>query len=143
MRRLILASLLILPLAAHAQTTIEVSSAWARATTPHAQSGGIFLTLTDHGTADRLVSVSTPVAETAELHETIDDHGIMRMRGAPGLALPPNGTVTLKPGGLHIMLFGLKRALARGERFPVDLVFEHAPSVRVMVVVGGAGDSGP
>ena len=131
------------PAAAPPAATVEVQAAWARATAPRAQSGGIFLTLTDRGPDDRLLGAATPVATTAELHETVDDHGIMRMRPVPGLPLATATPVTLRPGGLHIMLFGLQHPLVQGQAFPVTLSFEHAPPVTVTVTVGAPGAAGP
>ena len=48
------------------------------------------------------------MAATAELNETIDDHGVMKMRPVDGVALEPGKPVTFKPGGYHVMLTGLK-----------------------------------
>ncbi len=122
---------------------VEVQNAWARATAPHAEAGGVFLTLTDHGAADRVLGASTPAAATAELHETVEDHGVFRMKPIDALPLAPNASVALKPGGLHVMLFGLKQQLKSGDQFPLSLRFEHAPPVTVTVTVGTAGASGP
>ncbi len=123
--------------------TIQVQNAWARATTPAAQAGGVFLTITDRGAPDRMLSAATPVAATAELHETIDDHGVMKMRPVPALPLPTGTAVELKPGSYHIMLMGLKQQLKPGDSFPIVLNFEHAPPVTVSVTVGQAGAAGP
>jgi periplasmic copper chaperone A len=124
-------------------STVDVQNAWARATTPNAQSGGIFLTLTDTGAPDRLVSVATPVAATAQVHQTTNDKGVMKMGAVPALDLPPGKPVELKPGGYHIMLMGLKQQLKPGATFPVTLTFAKAPSVTATVTVGKAGASGP
>ncbi len=138
---LLLALAIAAPAAAQAPE-IQVEDAWARATAPSAQAGGVFLTLTDHGAGDRMVSASTPVAATAELHESVDDNGVMRMRSVPALPLPTGTAVQLKPGSYHIMLTGLKRQLKPGETFPISLTFEHAPPVTVTVTVQSAGASG-
>ena len=63
MKHMILAAALLVATPALAQApSVQVQNAWARATTPHAMSGGIFLTLTDHGAPDHLIGVSTPAA---------------------------------------------------------------------------------
>jgi periplasmic copper chaperone A len=144
MRHMILAAALLVttPTLAHAPS-VQVQNAWARATTPHAMSGGIFLTLTDNGAPDRLVGVSTPAAVTAQLHQTADDQGVMKMNEVPSLDLPPGKPVELKPGGYHIMLMGLKSQLKPGDMFPVTLTFAKAPPVTVTVTVGTAGASAP
>jgi copper(I)-binding protein len=122
---------------------VEVQNAWARATAAGAGAGGVFLTVTDKGAPDRLVGASTPVAAMAEVHETVNDNGVMRMRPVPGLPLESNKPVELKPGGYHIMLMGLKQQLKDGETFPVTLNFEKAGSVTATVHVGKAGAMGP
>jgi len=122
---------------------ISVEGVWARASAGAATSGAIYLTLTDHGQADRLVSVSTPVAATAEVHESIDDHGVMKMRPVGNLALEPGKPVTFKPGGYHVMLMGLKAPLKAGDSFPLTLNFEHAQPMTVTVSVQAAGAGAP
>ena len=126
-------------LAAADASGISVEGAWARASAGAATSGAIYLTLTDHGQADRLVSVSTPVAATADVHETIDDHGVMKMRPVANVVLEPGKPVTFKPGGYHVMLMGLKAPLKAGNSFPLTLTFEHAQPITVSVPVEAAG----
>jgi len=84
---------------------------------------------------------STPVAATAEVHETTNDNGVMRMRPVPTLALEPGKSVTLTPGGYHLMLMGLKHPLKQGDSFPLTLTFAHAAPVTVQVSIAGPGAS--
>ncbi|PWC39243.1 copper chaperone PCu(A)C [Azospirillum sp. TSO35-2] len=123
---------------------IEIDHPWARATAPSAPNGGAFLSLTNTGTTeDRLVAASTPVAEKAELHTHINDNGVMRMRPVDGIAVGPGAPVKLAPGGLHVMLLGLKQPLVKGAHFPLTLRFEKAGSVEVEVAVEGASETKP
>jgi copper(I)-binding protein len=126
------------PAAAH-DASVQVSHAWARATAASAMTGGAFLTLTAQGHPDALVGASTPVAKTAELHETVNDKGVMKMLPVPKLALQPGTPVTFAPGGYHLMLMGLQHPLKRGESFPLTLRFEHAPPQTVSVTIEGPG----
>ncbi len=148
MRHVVLAAAALLALAAaspvaHAQApVVEVSEAWARATTSSARVGGVFLTMKATGGPDRVVSASSPVSEKVELHETIRDGNVMRMREVPALVVPAGEAVVLKPGSYHIMLIGLKRPLNRGETFPVTITFEKAPAVTATVTVQAAGAGG-
>lgn len=129
---------------AFAQTpAITVQNAWARATTASQTVGGVFLTIVDNGPPDRLVSISSPIAATLELHETTSEGDVMKMRPVPTLSLVTGQTVELKPGGYHIMAMGLKQALKPGNTFPVTLAFEKSVPVTVVVTVGKAGASGP
>src|SRR5205814_4965088 len=93
--------------AAMAQTgQVEIKDAWARATPGKAENGAAYLTI-QSPTADRLVSVSTPVAKKAELHTMSMSGGIMQMRPVAGIDVPGGQPVKLKPGGEHVMLLGL------------------------------------
>ncbi len=123
--------------------SVEISGAWARATTSSAKVGGAFMTLKAVGGAERVVSASSPVAEKIELHETINDAGVMKMREVPQLVLTAGQAVVLKPGSYHIMLIGLKKPLNRGESFPLTVTFEKAAPVTVTVTVQAAGASAP
>lgn len=148
-RRVLLAAAALIGLAggfssAWAQApAVQVSGAWARATTSSARVGGVFLTLTATGAADRVVSASSPVAEKVELHETIRDGNVMKMREVEALVVAPGTPAVLKPGAQHIMLIGLKRPLNRGESFPLTIAFANAPPVTTTVTVQAAGASGP
>ena len=94
MRRFVLGSLLAMgmgmglalpALAGDATKSIAVTDAWARATPTGAQTGAAYITITNHGkTDDQLIGASTPVAKMAQLHTTIDDHGVMKMRPVKG-----------------------------------------------------------
>ncbi len=124
---------------------IKAESPWARATTSQAKAGAVYLTLHNDGTAaDRLTGGDTPVAERVELHSHIMDGGIARMRQVEGgIPLPPVESVTLAPGGLHVMLIGLKAPLAAGESFPLTLTFEKAGPMSLTVAVRKPGDAAP
>jgi len=78
------------------------------------------------------------VAERAELHRMEMKNGVMSMHPEGPLPLAAGDTVTLAPGGLHLMLIGLKRPLKSGDRFPLTLGFEKQPPVTVEVDVKSA-----
>ena len=121
--------------------SLEIDRPWARATASTAPTGGGFLTITNKGaTADRLIAVSTPVAEQAQVHEMKMDGNVMRMRALDGgLEIPPGATVTLAPGGLHLMLMGLRKPLVRDTLVPLTLVFEKAGSIEIELSVEAMG----
>ena len=147
LRLLAFAASLLLAGAAVAQTAapqgqIQIKDAWARATPGKAENGAAYLTIVSPG-ADRLVSLSTPVAKKAQLHTMTTEGGVMKMRPLAGLDVPADQPVTLKPGGAHIMLMGLKQPLKPGESFPLTLSFEKAGKRDVTVAVEKAGATGP
>jgi periplasmic copper chaperone A len=134
---------LIVASTALAQTgQIEVNNGWARATPGKAENGAAYVTIASP-TADRLVSVSTPLAKQAELH-TMEMKGmVMQMRPVAGIDISAGQPVSLKPGGEHIMLLGLTQPLREGQTFPLTLTFEKAGSQAVTVTVEKPGAAGP
>jgi periplasmic copper chaperone A len=119
---------------------IDVTQAWARATPEGAQTGAAFVTVVNHGASDdELIGASTPVAKTAQLHKTINDHGVMEMRPVKAIDLKPGASVTLKPGFMHVMLMGLKHPLTEGSSFPLTLTFAKAGKIETTVKVAKAG----
>lgn len=123
---------------------IEAGEAWARARMPEARAGAAYVTLTNRGGgADTLLSAASPVAETVELHTHIMDGNIMQMRQVENIPLPAGETVTLQPGGLHVMLIGLKEPLTEGKAFPVTFSFEKAPPMTLKVTVKGMAAGSP
>lgn len=124
--------------------TVEIDHPWSRATAPSAANGAAYFVLNNTGKEDdRLLSASTPVAEKAELHTHLMDNGVMKMRPVNAIEVTPGSPTALAPGGLHVMLLGLKQPLAKGKSFPLTLVFEKAGSVVVQVDVQGAGETAP
>lgn len=111
-----------------AQTPVKVEAAWARATVQGQKATGAFMKLTAPQ-ATRLVSVSTPVAGVAEIHEMKMDGGVMKMRAVPVLDLPANQPVELKPGSYHLMLMDLKAPLMKDSSVALTLVFKDAKGV--------------
>ncbi|MBI3146571.1 MAG: copper chaperone PCu(A)C [Pseudogulbenkiania sp.] len=135
----LLSTLLALPALAHHYTlgALHIGHPWSRAMPAATTSGTVYLKLNNRGpSADRLLAASTPRAASAELHQHLDDHGVMRMRAVPnGVELPPGRSIALAPGGLHIMLMGLTAPLKAGERFPLTLRFARAGKIEVEVKI--------
>jgi hypothetical protein len=128
---------------APATQAVSVTDAWARASAGAATTGAAYVTLVGGAQADSLVAVSTPVATTADVHETTSDNGVSRMRPVPAVPIAPGRTVTFAPGGFHIMLTGLKQRLTAGQSFPLTLTFAHAAPVTVSVQVRPLGHAAP
>jgi len=123
---------------------ITVTDPFARASAGMATVGAAFMTLKNtSGTADSLISASSPVAAKTELHTHIKDGAIMRMREVPSIEVPANGTVALQPGGLHVMLIDLKAPLKQGEVVPLTLTFAKAGTMTVDVPVKSPSEMAP
>ena len=136
---LVLGFVLSAPAAAkdYMQGDLHIMAPWSRPLPAVSVNGAAYMTLMNTGSsADRLVSVSTPAAKKAELHNHFMEGGLMKMRPVEAVEVPPGGSATLQPGGLHVMLMGLTQPLVEGRSFPLTLNFEHAGSVEVQVTVG-------
>jgi periplasmic copper chaperone A len=130
---------------AHAQGVsagdLKISAAWSRATPKGAGVGSGYMKIMNTGhESDRLVGGSSEVAGRFEVHEMSMNNGVMKMRSLPnGLEIKPGQTVTLDPGGYHIMLVGLKKPLVQGEHFKATLEFAKVGKVDVDFTVQGIG----
>jgi len=124
--------------------SIEISAAQIRATAPGMTATGGYLTITNHGdTDDRLISASAGFAGKVEIHEMIQDGDVMRMRQREGgIIVPAHGMVMLKPGGLHLMIMGLKETLAPGQTREISLEFESGHRVTLPAMVLKPGEIG-
>lgn len=120
---------------------LVVSAPWARATPGGIKVGAAYLTLTNRGAKpDRLLGAQTSVAERVELHTTVTENGMMRMRAVDSVAVAPGQTVRFEPAtGLHLMLINLAAPLQQGGTFTLQLTFEQGGKIEVPVAIGGVG----
>lgn len=119
---------------------IKAVGAWARPSVPGKTATAAYLTISNRGgTDDSLVSVASS-AGSAELHWTSMTGGIMRMRKLERLPIAAGETVTLEPGGTHLMLSGLREPLVPGARLELTLSFEK--SRRQTIAAEVRNDSG-
>lgn len=128
---------------------VRVEGAYARVTMASAITGAVFMTIVNGAAEDdRLISAESDVAATVGLHSNVmSAEGMMQMLEAEaGFPVAASATRPLARGGDHIMLIGLTRPLAEGDRFTLTLTFEKAGKVVVVVPVGdpagAAGDAG-
>jgi copper(I)-binding protein len=115
---------------------LKIDHPYARPTPPGARTGGVYLTIRNTGNADdRLVAVTSPAAQTVEIHSMRMEGNVMRMRAIEALDIPPGGAVTLGSGGYHVMLVGLAHPLAVGNQVSMTLTFAKAGSIDVLANV--------
>jgi periplasmic copper chaperone A len=112
---------------------IKVGQPWVPAPPNSAQVAGGYLTLTNTGTVpDTLIGGSAAIAGRVEIHEMSHEGGVMRMRELKaGLVVKPKETITLRPGGLHLMLIDLAQQPTVGKPFKGTLVFAKAGTVEI------------
>jgi periplasmic copper chaperone A len=133
--------------------SIHISQPWSRATPKGAASGAGYMTLTNKGAVpDKVSCVFDDASAQCQIHSMTMDGGVMKMRPVEGgLEIKPGESVTLKPGGYHMMFLDLKHPLEQGQTVKVTLKFDHAGTIDVeypVLAIGApapassAGDSG-
>lgn len=114
--------------------TVRVEHPWVRATAPGQKVAAGFMNLT--ADADMtLVGGSSPVSQHFELHFMKMENGVMEMREMKEIALPRGKTVSLAPGGLHIMFIGLKNPIREGQKVPLTLIVKGADGKEMKIAV--------
>ncbi|MCW2294186.1 copper(I)-binding protein [Pseudomonas sp. BIGb0408] len=115
---------------------LHIDHPWSREMPPVAPTAAAYFVVHNKGAQDdRLLSVETPVAGKAEIHEHAHVGGMMKMQQVQSVVIPAGGEVKFAPIGYHVMLFNLKQQAKSGERFPLTLTFEKAGQVQVEVAV--------
>jgi periplasmic copper chaperone A len=119
---------------------IEVHDAWARASLGQTGTSAVYMTLEASGDqGDRLVGAASPLAASAELHTHLVEGGVAKMRPVAVIEIAPGAPTVLEPGGLHIMLTGLREKLVEGDALPLSLTFEDAGTIQLEVPIRGLG----
>jgi periplasmic copper chaperone A len=124
---------------------IHISQAWSRATPKGATTGAGYMTLTNKGAAaERVSCVSDDASAQCQIHSMTMEGGVMKMRPVEGgLEIKPGESVTLKPGGNHMMFLSLKHQLGQGETVKATLKFDHAGTIDVEYPVLAIGAPAP
>lgn len=135
---LVLAAFAASAFAAGVADQISVADPYVRMSPPGTKTTGAFMTIKNAGDKEaRVVSAASSVANVTELHNHINDNGVMRMRQVKEIVVPAKGETALKPGGYHVMLIDMKAPLKEGEHVVINLGFAdgsskevHAPVVK-------------
>lgn len=118
---------------------IAITGAWSPPSPGNAMAGAAYLRIANDGAEkDTLLSAESPAAERTELHATMNDNGVMKMRHLPALEIAPGDAVEFLPGGNHVMLMGLTSPLKSGTHYPLTLTFEKAGKIATEVEVKAA-----
>ena len=132
--------------------TVTVSDVWSRASVATQAAGVVYFDITAGDSGDALLgaSVSSDIAGSATIHETVavdsssttmaghdmgDMGGGMMMQPVASVHIGAGETVSFEPGGYHVMLMGLTAPLIPGQTFDVTLVFEQAGEIVVTAEV--------
>ncbi len=119
---------------------LVLSNAWGRTSTSIKRPSAVYLQIRNTSSiSDRLIMVHTPIAKRGELHSHLIENGVIKMRHLKHINIPATKVTSLKPGGLHVMLFGLNSLLKKGDKFPISLTFENAGQATVLVHIEDVG----
>lgn len=124
-----------------AEEGMNVHNAWMRPTA-QGENGAVYFVLQNHfATTDELVSASSNVAESVEIHESsmMEDTDVMQMKQVFSVTLEAGSETTFEPGGLHVMLVNVNRSLAVGENIELTLHFKNYDDLPVTVSVAEFG----
>lgn len=123
---------------------LRVRHPWVRATAPGATVAAGYLEIHNSGRQpDRVVGASTPAAERVEFHVQERDGDVLKMRELKDFEVPARRRLTLRPGGSHLMIVGLKQPLAKGARVPLTLRFERAGELKIELEIQPADSKRP
>lgn len=112
------------------------SAAWVREPVPGQQQTAAYVVIENPGAAElRIVGASSDVAGVVEIHEMVRTGDMMKMAPVKSVPVPAHGRVELKPGGLHLMLFQLKKPLKAGDTASLTLTTASGDSVKVAAAV--------
>ena len=126
------------------QPTLAVADAWAAVMPKGAKVAAGYFTVANSGAdADRIVSVTSPVAGRVEVHEMAKAGSKMKMRPVKGgVAVPAGGSVAFNQTGMHLMFLDIKKPFAEGDTVPVTITFEKGGTVDVALSVKAQGSGG-
>lgn len=128
--------LVVLLTTACTKQALSVNEAYVRAPVADRDVTAAFMTIVNNSeTANALQSASSPAAEKVELHQHTHSDGMMRMREVDSIDIAPQASVTLEPGGYHMMLIGIKPALREQENVELKLNFANDESITVAASV--------
>jgi hypothetical protein len=125
--------------------SIHISQPWSRATPKGAASGAGYMTVTNKGAIpERVNCVSDDASAQCQIHSMTMEGGVMKMRPVEGgLEIKPGESVSLKPGGYHMMFLSLKHPLEQGQTVKVTLKFDHAGTIDLDYPVLAIGAPAP
>ena len=124
----------------HAQPSVSavaapvVSAAWIKSTIPGSSVSAAYMQIKS-ATPLKLIKAESPAAGIVEIHDMKMNDGVMEMKALDVMDIPANKAVTLKPGGMHVMLMNVKKPINKGDKIPMTLTFEGANKKAVLVTL--------
>jgi copper(I)-binding protein len=115
---------------------LMVHEAWVREAPPNAKMlAGYFTIMNFSGKDKELVGATSDQFEKAEIHKTVQEGGMAKMIAQKSVIVPKQGTVSFKPGGLHLMLMNPRKPLKAGDKVNITLKFDKGADLKVTALV--------
>lgn len=124
------------PATAAAQAAVTATDAWIRASAPGVDVADAYFEL--HNTRRRpvtLTEVRAAGAASASVHTTVIANGVASMRRLAQVELLAGETVKFQPGGMHVLLTGVKGPLQAGASMLLTLGFADGSQLRVRATI--------
>ncbi len=122
--------------AAGAADSVSVVDPYVRLAPPGAQATGAFMVLKNAGDKDvKVVKADNSASKITQLHNHVNDNGVMKMRQVPAIDIKAKGEAVLQPGGLHVMMIDLKGPMAEGDKVAITLGFDDGSSKQIDATV--------
>lgn len=118
---------------------VTISGAYTKATVAGQMAGSGFMKIAVSGVSDQLIGATSPAAGDVQMHSMSMEGTTMKMRQMNSIEIPANSSVELTPGGLHLMLMGLKTPLKAGDSVKIKLKFASSGEVEVSFPVKAMG----
>ena len=120
-----------------AEEGLIIHNAWMRPTA-QGENGAVYFVLQNHSAAtDELLSASSNLAESVEIHESsmVEGTDVMQMQQVFSVPLDRGSETVFEPGGLHVMLVNVNKSLFIGESVELTLHFKNHDDLPVTVSV--------
>ncbi len=109
----------------YSQPDIQIKDPWIRAVPPTMNMTAGYMVILNRGNEDDyLIAVKSNISKMADLHATVEENNVVKMKHIKKLKIPAGSKVELKPGGYHIMFMKLKEKLLPGKKFKITVIFE-------------------
>jgi copper(I)-binding protein len=122
--------------AAAATTSLQIKGGWSRPAPAGGTGAGYFTVINAGSKPETLTHVESPLAQKVEMHSMTMDGTVMKMGPVTSIVVPAGGQVSFAPGGYHLMMIGLKKPLAVGDKAPLTLTFASGAKMATTLSVG-------
>lgn len=136
MKKIMISLLMICSVNLFAASDIEVKDAFIKPTLPGMVVTAMFVKIINNSDKNlNLVKVQGDFAGTFELHNMEMSGARMVMRPVEAIVLKSKSTTELKSGGYHVMIFDVKKAMLKGETYPIKLILDNKTEISAIAKV--------